>query len=379
MTLLLKEVMYTIYSTYRNRVHYNTLNKSHKKNALLSFITSPLNDKKSSTGHTNENEFRILLNTLDLLGYNVDVCNFNTRYRYLDYTKYDVIVGFGWAVENALKSNCSAYTVLYATGSHFEYNQEQIKKSIYKSKFFQLGSYRNAEMNLFLQHNFTDAVLCLGNKERAKDFMTFKGRKVKSAFLPAYQLDKYRTKVYPVTENNRYNLVWFGSTGIIHKGLHLLIDFVMKNKKYSLTICGNVEQELQSLYSQTNILKQPNIKFEGFIGLGDDKYERILSGSAFTILPSCSEGIPGALITPILNGGLLPITSKNTGLHLDESLIIKELTVEGIESVLFPFESINIDSLNALIANTCVKVKAQLENESFDIAVRDVLSNVKKS
>lgn len=344
---IIKEIVYSVYNTYKKRVKYNVFNKNHKKKALLSYIVEPFSSKKLKIiSHTNTTEALNLAKALDQSGYIVDVCEFNKKYKYLNLKEYDLIIGLGHSLENALKQDVKAKTILYATGSTFESNLSVIKKRILNSKpNIKTNGYRIPEYNLFLQNNFTDAVICLGNYQREKEFQTYPNRKIISVQLPLlFEKNSHERDIQSINKS-RNSFIWFGSTGIKHKGLDILIDIFHEKKDISLIICGDVMNELIDLKLDIKLKKSDNIKYLGFLKPNSDEFQKIAKSCLFSILPSCSEGVPGAIVNTTYYGNMIPIFSKYVAIDCPPEYLINDLNKKEISIIIDRLTSLNDKAL----------------------------------
>ncbi|EMK6668401.1 glycosyltransferase [Vibrio fluvialis] len=355
---VVSEIFLSIKKQFKNRIIFNVANSKSRKKALLSYIVWPFKIKGEYNAHTNFLEAKNLLSALSKAGFAVDVCSFDTEYNCIDYNEYDLIIGFGIELEKALKKNISAKTILYATGTHFEDNLTEVKKSIMKSGTNRALLYRLPKYNLFLQNNFTDAVIYLGEKNRGKLFNTYNGRSLLNVSLPLPFEPKLIKRTSLNIEQSRHSFVWFGSNGIKHKGLDILIDFFSKNSNYKLYICGDVEEEIMTLFDIKEINKCENIIYKGFVDIQSKDFNDICGECLFTILPSCSEGIPGALVNPIALGGLIPISTESIGLDIESNLLINDMSYDAIKEA--------VDKLNCMTVSELIKIQIKWSEKIYN-------------
>jgi glycosyltransferase involved in cell wall biosynthesis len=131
---------------------------------------------------------------------------------------------------------------------------------------------------------------------------------------------------------NSISFLWFGSCGLIHKGLDLLLDFFSKRQDLRLHICDPIKEEsvFEKIYYK-KLYETSNIITHGFVDIRSEKFIKILEDCSFLIFPSCSEGGGASVITAIGNGGLIPIINKETTISTGYKIWIEDFTVEAIE------------------------------------------------
>ena len=109
----------------------------------------------------------------------------------------------------------------------------------------------------------------------------------------------------------------FAGSGFIHKGVDLLIEAFLLTPNLKLTICGPESDKAFFKYYKKKIDKNSNIKFEGFINVGSEKFYNIASSHSFVILYSSSESCNTSIAT-MLRVGLVPVINYETGIDSSE-------------------------------------------------------------
>jgi hypothetical protein len=324
-----------IYEFYRKRKKIeNYFKTQHSKNALLSYITHPFT-KGQYFSHTNYFEAMSHAKILNELGYNVDIVDYEYQGK-IDFSRYDLLVGFGDAFNQYFESgiNKKITTIYYGTGMHVcHQNHATLKRlrDVYLKKGIWLGkSIRYVEKCWTYQTYLVDAMIVLGNKVSIESYKKFYNGRIFNIQAPfnkvidAYELLK--------KSKNAKSFLWFGSSGLIHKGLDLLLDFFSKRRDLRLHICGPIENEpdFEKIYYK-ELYETSNIITHGFVDIRSEKFKKILEDCSFLIFPSCSEGGGASVITVIGNGGLIPIITKETTISTGYEIWIEDFTVEAIE------------------------------------------------
>jgi len=140
-------------------------------------------------------------------------------------------------------------------------------------------------------------------------------------------------------------MLWFGSYGLLHKGLDLAVEAFRDRSDWTLHICGYTEAEKNFL----NSLDLPcNVVVHGFVNVLTEEFADIASEVCFVILPSCSEGTATAVVTAVGNGGMVPIVTKECGYDVGDSGFVIELSVDDIGRTMDKLDGIDISRLKDL-------------------------------
>jgi glycosyltransferase involved in cell wall biosynthesis len=329
-------IIYKIYKNYtkRHKIINNYFKTQHSKNALLSYITHPF-AKGQYFFHTNYFEAMSHAKILNELGYNVDVIDYEYQGK-IDFSRYDLLVGFGDAFNQYFESgiNKKITTIYYGTGMHVcHQNHATLKrlKDVYLKKGIWLSkSIRYVEKCWTYQTYLVDAMIILGNEISIESYKKFYDGKIFNIPAPFYKV----INAYELIKNskNSKSFLWFGSSGLVHKGLDLLLDFFSKRQDLRLHICGPIKNEpdFEKVYYK-ELYETSNIITHGLVDIRTEKFKKILEDCSFLIFPSCSEGCSPSVITAIGNGGLIPIITKETTVSTGYEIWIEDFTVEAIE------------------------------------------------
>lgn len=334
---------------------YNVFNTRYHKRVLISYIVDPF-VSKNNFSHTNLLECYTAAEIFNKLGYCVDVVDLNYIKR-INYSKYDVVYGMGIPLENSFYyKGKKIKRIFYATGCNTLYSN--IVTLLKVRNFFDshdrliINSSRFIEKNQHFQTLLSDRVIVLGNKFVLDTYKMFDldGSK-RYLNLNAFYYDVYDIDIYKkdfLTAGKHF--LWFGSSGLIHKGLDLLIDIFSLREDIYLHICGDFgsEKEFYDYYGQI-IDKSYNIINHGFVDIRSDEFKKIMNTCAFTIFPSVSEGGSPAVLNVIANGGLIPIITKSSGLDIDDfGIFIEKPEIIYVNDSIKKALSFNLDQLTKM-------------------------------
>jgi hypothetical protein len=380
---LLREIVFIerLYSNFANRQLNNIYKSKSDKKVLISYITIPF--RKNSLSHTNNYEASTAAKIFDELGYVVDVIHYEGIAP--DLSKYDVIYGFGDVFRKYFEGGTGkAKTIYYGAGMHVcHQNTITLKrvKDVYGKKGCWLaGSARFVEKTWTHQTSLVDGIIALGNSECAKTYRKYYDGKIYSIDAPFYQTIEAEKIVASRDGDANKSYLWFGSAGLIHKGLDLCLDYFKSRPDLTLHVCGNVYLEPQFLKAYHHeLFELPNIIVHGFIHIEANEFKEVLKKCTFIISPSCSEGGSPSVLTAIGNGALIPIITKESSLSTGYEVWIDDLTVESIAKSIEYTQSLSeIEIKNLQLSNlACVRHQNSQSKyyENLKFSITDLIYN----
>jgi len=117
-------------------------------------------------------------------------------------------------------------------------------KDFYKKKKVRLGESSRYVSKCYSAHvSFADSVIVLGNSICVSSYKPYSYSKIYQLNAPFFKIFSYKEIIKEKKENFNRHFLWFGSSGAIHKGLDLLLDYFSKRKDLYLHICGNLTNE----------------------------------------------------------------------------------------------------------------------------------------
>jgi Glycosyl transferases group 1 len=320
----------------------NIYNTGFDRNVLISYIRRPFK-KGSDLKHTNSAEVLEIARVFKELKFNIDVVNYDYE-GFLDYAKYDLIFGFGEPLNNCFdKKRKNTITIYYGTGMHVStQNHNSLKRieNVHRKKgVWLISSGRIVEKAWSVQTSLVDFIITLGNNEVTESYKKFFGGKIFNIPASYYEIMSAESVKKILNDKNydeaKKHFVWIGSSGLIHKGLDLLLEYFCKNKNLHLHILGPIdgEPDFKKVYFN-ELYNSNNIHTYGFIDLRSQIFYNLMEKCEFVIFPSCAEG-GGASVINCMANGLIPIVSREASISIkDYGYLIKELTVEAIDSAI---------------------------------------------
>ncbi len=377
---LLKNWLKTVHAKCNFRQNIVTLSPNTSRNGyvLLSYITSPfcLNPDDSRTlSHTNQWECKQIAKTWIKYGYNIDIINWDDS-TFLPKKDYSVFIDIHSNMERIapwLGSKCKK--ILHITGANWRFqNEAEIKRlsALKERKGITLQPRRQVPPSFGIE--YADCATILGNKF-TQDTFAYAGK-------PFYRIPLSTTVQFPFFENKKFkeirtNFIWFGGSGLVHKGLDLVLDAFSELPEYNLTICGPIknERDFEKAYYK-ELYKTENIKTIGWIDVKGKQFIEIINNNLGLIYPSCSEGGGGSVIT-CLHGGLIPIISYESSVDVDDfGTLLKKCSIDEIKASIKAVSNLSEDNLKMMSKNAWQYARKNHTKEKFSEAYDKFVNNI---
>lgn len=303
------------------------------KHLLLSYITHPFRAKPNDPvffTHTNTWECLQIAKNWLKYGYNVDIIDWDNT-SFVPKKDYSIFIDIHSNMERIsplLNKDCKK--ILHITGAHWKFqNSAEMRRldDLKERKGFHLKPRRQVPQCQGIE--YADCATILGNKFTRETF-SFSNKQL-------YPLPISTTIEFPFMKKN-FNyagkrFVWLGSSGMVHKGLDLVLDAFSQLPDFHLTVCGPVKNEpdFEDAYSR-ELYRTKNITTAGFVDLKSMQFQEIIRNSGLLIYPSCSEGQAGSVVT-CMHAGLIPVISYESGVDVkDFGAILPACSVDDIKS-----------------------------------------------
>jgi len=300
-----------------NNSSYLILNhiESEKREVVLVVYLTPnvLFSHTKKINHSNRNDFLEIINYFTQNDFEVHIVGCLDKNADLKKDTYSYVFGLGDNYYKALELNPKAKKILYCTESSPNFSLAMEKKRVdsfnktygrNKAKLIRSGVYLTNEMLIK-----SDVALIIGNEDVIKTYdYVEKDSKLIGGVYPSALMNKSFISS-DVTHNFKNSFLWFGSTGAIHKGLHLAIEAIIKRPDLKLYIAG-INDSDKSLMP-----KSDNVIYVGRVDVGSEDFLQLIKSVSSFILPSCSEAGSTATTTCLCHG-LIPIVTKEVGVDL---------------------------------------------------------------
>ena len=325
--------------------HRVTLKSSKPKKGfvLLSYQIAPfiqLPWEKITDPHASYWECVEMVRLLNDLGYDVDIIDWWNS-SYIPKKRYSICIDVQQNLERLskyLNKDCIKIMHIVGASSKFQNIAEQNRpRNLKIRKQVMLKARRQVRINQ--NEKFADLLEGFGNKT------TFQTYSYSNKHIYPIHESVTTTFEYPVDKNfdtAKFNFLWFGGGGAVHKGLDLVIEAISMMPEATLHIIGpiKIENDFMELYKkeleQKNIIlyQRPKLNSSNNLMVGDKLFIDIANKCSCIIYPSCSEGTSGAVIQA-MHAGLIPVITPETGIKEEApSIIISNPTTESIRSTI---------------------------------------------
>lgn len=339
---LIKSYGYPLYemmlrNAYIEQTNINlNLCDSTQKKVLICYLPIP-NVDFGNTVHAAYAHINQIIHTFIEMGYCIDVCFANDvqQYNRLSKKNYDIVFGFGDAFKQACKDNTRALKISFIMENHPDVVSQKYSDRIryFKSRHPHIDISSSIVRSGFFdadQFKLSDAGILMSSRYNSLNFIELRDKILlinsNSIFNKNYKF--VPEEVLKSISSSRRNFLWFGSVGLIHKGLDIVIDAFKELPDLCLNVYGLDKKE----YGLFEKLKADNTYNKKRINvLSDEFITDVVKKHNFMILDSCSEGMSTSVSTCMAHG-IIPIVSKECG--FDEASCIIQLEDNSVNGVI---------------------------------------------
>ena len=383
-TLTEKIIKYLNHRNERNKVRaiYNigvVPSGLKQKRILLSYMLGtylrPM-ESWASSGRTQDVELAAIINSFIKKGFCVDLIDYNVPPVKIG-SDYDMVMGLGEGFRKALTNNPSAKRILYVTEKtpSFSARKEQeridylIERHGIKTTMERTGAVYKDE-----DYEDLSAIIAIG-AESDRQYLP----KVPIWFIVPTGLfnSNFKLSDRDVTQAKK-NFLWFGSGGVVHKGLDILFDVFSTHPELTLHVCGASEHQLFHIHK----IKPSNVIIHGFVNVQSDNFVQIAKTCAFDIFPSCSEGIATSVLT-CMNHGIIPIVSQECTIEAAGNIsgeTLYDYHIDYIDQIVEKWSNYSDDFLLSQMENTLNYAREHYNINSFarniDAIIGEVLNTI---
>ena len=314
-----------LYSKYRRklqRLDHQVVRlpaQGEKRGSLLfSYIIDPflLADPAAIPySHTHFWESYTIAHTWAQLGFEVDCVSW-VNSDFLPQQNYDVVIDVRTNLERWAPLLPAALKVLHADTAHFSFHnpaQEQRLASLAARRGVTLAAHKRLPENRAAE--VADAVVVLGNRFTQGTY-AFAGK-------PVLHVPVSVPFTYPWIQGKNFAAVrrrwlYFGSGGLVHKGLDLVLEAFAGLPDHELLVCGPIrrERDFERTYFR-ELYQTPNIRTLGWVDVEPVAFQALASSCFGLVYPSCSEG-GGSSVYTCMHAGLVPLVNFEVSVDVRE-------------------------------------------------------------
>ncbi|MCS6328532.1 MAG: glycosyltransferase [Nitrospira sp.] len=279
------------------------------------------------------------------LGYDVDVIHCENQ-KFVPWKPYDIIVDTRMNLQRLqpyLPSTC--IKILHCDTAQIVY---QNSAEMGRMLAFQQRKGRTVPPNrleaphLGVEH--ADYLTTCGNEFTVNTY-TYSNK-------PMFRLPMVVQQMWPWPESKyfdvaRHRFLWFGSRGMVHKGLDLVLEAFVRLPDCQLTIVGPVhnEPEFVDVYRK-ELFHTPNIKCVGWLDKSSEEFRLILEQSIAHVFPSCSEAGAAAVIESMA-AGVIPVASYESSIDVENfGFLLEDVSIETIMRQVSEIAEMSVDELS---------------------------------
>lgn len=376
--------MFTFWRSRKHGILENVRHSAFGRRVLVSGVARPFL-KPLNLKHNNQTETVEIADVFHELGYQVDVIN-HDRPMAIDYGDYDVLFGWGVPFENLYLRETTRFprTILYMPGAPAAIaNAAGLRRleTVYRRRGVWLPqSARLWPMGIGFEAQ-VDGIIALGNAVNAEPCRALTGRPVHELplfYLPV--LDPEEILRNRDLARTRRHFLWFAGTGLVHKGLDLVLEAFGRHPELHLHVYGRLELEPGFVRAFHHELRElPNVHVGGYLYLDSPGFRAALLESAFVICPSCSEASCSSILNVCGNGGAIPVLTRECGIDTDGfGIQIAATTVEAVEAALAEAGSLDLEGIEGRQRMTLATLRAEHSLESYHAKLKAAIQAILK-
>lgn len=347
--------------------------------ALLSYILDPYllaPGQPEPHSHTHFWESREIGRILTGLGFELDVLHWTNR-TFTPARAYDLFVDVRLNLERLaplLGPDC--LKLMHIETAHCDfYNPAQLRRlqELEERRGIRLAPYKLLEPNRAIEH--ADAATILGNRATQATYA--------HAGKPLWPVPISQPFLYPFPAAKEFTtarrrFLWFGSGGLLHKGLDRVLEVFAALPDLELTVLGPIDREPEFARAfRRELYATPNIHTHGWIDVASPEFLVVAQRHLALVYPSCSEGQNGGAVT-CMHAGLIPVLSRESGVDLDPDygVTLVHSSLDEIRDRVRGLAARPPDELAAMSRSAWEWVRAHHTREQFARAYRQALLEI---
>jgi glycosyltransferase involved in cell wall biosynthesis len=346
---------------------------------LIAYILDPFLRKKHetiSTAHTHHWESFLMAEVWRDLGFSVDVIDYRND-EFFPSKRYDFFVSARTQfaiLASRLAPDC--VKIAHFDTSHFAFNNfatyQRLRDAQARRGVSLPNSTRHIEHNVALE--IADYGVVLGN-EMTVDSYRYTEKPLFALSAPtATDLSWNDEKDFDACKNC---FLWFGSGGLVHKGLDLVLEAFAEMPEVSLIVCGPIELEKSfcNVYRK-ELYETRNIRLAGWVDVNGDLFRNIVSQCAAIVYPSCAEGQATSVLN-CMRAGLIPILTPETGIPVgDFGISLMDASTASIKNAVRHLVSLPCEDLANRARRTWEHATVYHSHDAYKKQYREIISRI---
>lgn len=376
-TATLKGLMKKVYDGFTPQVITLRPEGASKGNVLISYLLQPFRPWSTSSPHLHSNQWECheIARIWRDFGYTVDVISWDNK-TFKPTKKYDFFIDIHSNMERIaplLDPDCKK--ILHITGSHWLFqNHAEYERllSLQRRRGATLLPRRLAAPSLGIE--YADCAVMIGN-DATKSTFAYANKQIYPIAITAVQ-------EFPYPEGKDFGrckkrFLWFGSDGLVLKGLDIVLEAFVAMPDHFLYVCGPVDREkdFERLY-HNELYRTPNIKTVGWVDVRSQEFADITNDCLGIVFPTASEGQSGSVVQ-CLHAGLVPVISRQAGIDTDDfGITLEECTSDAVKSALVKLSNVPEDTLKSMSKKAWEHARMYHTREMFTTDYKKFVSSM---
>jgi hypothetical protein len=348
-------------------------------NVLLSYILDPFLLKPNEPiphSHTNYWESMEMAKTFLDLGYSVDAISYRNT-EFIPHKKYSIFIDARWNLQRLsplIDKDC--VKIMHVDLCHMLFNNAAEANrllALQQRRGVTLPPRRFELPNLAIE--YADCATVLGNEFTINTF--------RYANKPIYRVPISNPFIYPWPEKKdfeacRKRYLWFGSGGLVRKGLDLILEAFVGMPDYHLIVCGPIKEEKDfEMAYYKELYETPNISTIGWVDVSKPEFLEITNRCIGIVFPSAAEGGGGSVIT-CMHAGLIPIVSYEASVDVDDDygLVLKNCSIEEIQNSIRKISMLSEEKLKSMARKAWQFVRVNNTQQRFSEEYRKTIDTI---
>jgi glycosyltransferase involved in cell wall biosynthesis len=188
----------------------------------------------------------------------------------------------------------------------------------------------------------------------------------------------------------RRSFVWIGSSGLVRKGLDVILEAFAQMPNFDLYVCGSIgkragksrmgawfdiEEDFEAAYYR-ELYETPNIHTLGWIDTNSAAFADIADRCVGMAYASCAEGQCGGVIT-CMHWGLIPVISYESGVDVDDhGFLFDSCSIEDIKRKVQQVAALPATELEDRARATWRYARAHHTRQNFARVYRETVSRI---
>jgi hypothetical protein len=255
---------------------------------------------------------RQVIEYFDTQEYRVDVASHHDSVTLEDPSAYDVVIGQGPNFcEFARQAGDSTTIIQYATAMHWSQRNAAIREDYERfNRTYDVEFTPRRVVPEDPSSDIADEIIVIGDEYARATFT----RQVPETPVRNIEVSTYDFLTSGIEQTSfeqaRRNFLWFSGSGLVFKGLDLVLSVFEELDELDLYVCAPLEADTEfcNLF-HNKLFQRDNIYTKGWVDVGSETFRKLTEDCAYVVAPSVTDGSPGG-IAHSMRRGVVPLLTK---------------------------------------------------------------------